>query len=173
MLGTRIAWLILVSAGGIQTAAKDAVQEQGEFKILVDGKEIGTERYVLAVAGESASSTSILDVKNPANAGKKEHMESKLDMDGQFRPLNYRLTKDVEGKKVSIVGFFSPNQAMFEYSSGTVPIKKGLLVGSDYTILTQISFIISCFWSGYSNSTVKKRSSVLRWSSRRQSTPGF
>jgi hypothetical protein len=135
MLGTRIAWLILVSAGGIQTAAKDAVQEQGEFKILVDGKEIGTERYVLAVAGESASSTSILDVKNPANAGKKEHMESKLDMDGQFRPLNYRLTKDVDGKKLSIVGFFSPNQAMFEYSSGTVPIKKGLLVGNDYTIL--------------------------------------
>jgi hypothetical protein len=135
MLGTRIVWLLFFSAIGVQTTAKDIAQEQGEFKILVDGKEVGTEKYVLAVMGDSASSTSILDVKNPADSGKKEHMESKLDMDGQFRPRNYRLTKDVDGKKVSIVGFFSPNQAMFEYSAGTVPVKKGLLVGNDYTIL--------------------------------------
>ncbi len=132
---TSIGCLILISCFSIGATAKDVAQEDGEFRILVGGKEIGSERYVLAVTGDSASSTSILEFKNPANAGQKVHMESKLDMDGRFRPRTYRLSSDVGGIKGSIVGTFSPNQVMFEYSSGTTPTKKGLLVGNDYTIL--------------------------------------
>ena len=79
-----VSWLIalpvLVSSGG------KAGQEEGEFKIVVQGKEIGSEHYVLAVTENSASSTSVLNFRNPSNTQQKVQMESKLDMDGHFRP---------------------------------------------------------------------------------------
>ena len=132
---TRIVWLTLYSSVAITAAAKEVSQEEGEFKIMVGGKEIGTEKYVVALLGDSASSSSLLDFKNPANPEQKVRMESKLDMDGQYRPRSYRLSTDIGGKKGAIAGSFSPNQVMFEYSSGAAPTKKGLLVGKDYTIL--------------------------------------
>jgi hypothetical protein len=128
-----VLWLIalpaLVSTGG------KAGQEEGEFKIVVQGKEIGSEHYVLAVTENSASSTSVLNFRNPSNTQQKVQMESKLDMDGHFRPRGYQLRSNVDGKKGSIVGTFNPNAAMFEYQGGSTPIKKGVLVGNDYTIL--------------------------------------
>jgi len=128
-----VLWLIALPV--LVSPGRKAGQEEGEFKIIVQGKEIGSEHYVLAVTENSASSSSILNFRNPSNTQQKVQMESKLDMDGHFRPRGYQLRSDVDGKKGSIVGAFNPNAAMFEYNNGSTPTKKGLLVGNDYTIL--------------------------------------
>jgi hypothetical protein len=126
-------WLITLPV--LFGPGEKAGHEEGEFKIVVQGKEVGSEHYVLAATENSASSSSVLNFRNPSNAQQKVQMESKLDMDGHFRPRSYQLRSDVDGKKGSIVGTFNPNAAMFEYQGGPAPTKKGLLVGNDYTIL--------------------------------------
>jgi hypothetical protein len=112
-----------------------ALSEEGTLKISVDGKEIGTEKYSLAVVGDSVKSSCLLDFRNPANTRQRVRLESKLEMDPQFRPREYRLQSDVDGKKGTIVGTFSPNEVMLEYGHGDNPRKTGLLVGKDFTIL--------------------------------------
>jgi hypothetical protein len=112
-----------------------APAEEGTFRISVQGKEIGTERYTLAVVGDSASSSCLLDFRNPANTRQRVRLESKLEMDSHFRPRSYSLRSDVDGKKGTIVGTFPPNEVFLEYGHEEKPKKTGLLVGKNYTIL--------------------------------------
>lgn len=114
---------------------KGAPAEEGTFEISFQGKEIGTERYTLAVVGDSATSSCLLDFRNPANTRQRVRLESKLEMDSRFRPRSYTLRSDVDGKKGTIVGTFSPNEVFLEYGHEGKPKKTGLLVGKDYTIL--------------------------------------
>jgi hypothetical protein len=114
---------------------KGAPAEEGTFRISVQGKEIGTERYTLAVVGDSASSSCLLDFRNPANTRQRVRLESKLEMDSHFRPRSYSLRSDVDGKKGTIVGTFPPNEVFLEYGHEGKPKKTGLLVGKNYTIL--------------------------------------
>ena len=114
---------------------KGRTQEEGVFQIFFEGKEIGSEKYRLVVDQATAVSSSLLDFRNPANASQRIQLESKLEMDGRFRPRKYQLNSQVDGKKGSIVGSFPPKTAMFEYGRNGVTKKSGLVVGNDYTIL--------------------------------------
>jgi hypothetical protein len=118
-------------------AAREAKpgREEGEFRILVSGKEIGAEKYVIVSSAESASSASSLDFRNPGEGRQKIHFETKLDMGAGYLPRSYELRSDVDGKKGSIIGAFRPNEAFFEYGSEVPPKKSGLLVGNQYTLL--------------------------------------
>jgi hypothetical protein len=129
-----VAW---ACTGPPSTTAREAKpgREEGEFRILVSGKEIGTEKYVIVSSAESASSASSLDFRNPAEGSQKVHFETKLDMGAGYLPRAYELKSDVDGKKGSIIGEFKPNEAFFEYASEAPPKKSGLLVGNQYTLL--------------------------------------
>jgi hypothetical protein len=126
-------WVVLSAALAL-SAAKDG-RDEGVYKILVDGREIGSERFALSVTEKGAASTSVLDFRNPSGPPTRLHFESKLEMDGKFRPRSYRLDTDVDGKKGFMLATFSPRQAMFEYGTPGSAKKSGLLVGEDYTVL--------------------------------------
>jgi hypothetical protein len=112
-----------------------ANREEGEFKIFVGGKEIGSEKFVIVSSQDSSSSSSILEFRNPDQQRQRMHFESKLEMNGQYTPRSYELKSDVDGKKGVIAGTFPPNEAIFEYRSGEASKKEGLLVGDKFTIL--------------------------------------
>jgi hypothetical protein len=131
-----LAVVLIVGAGPATgwTAAK-AGKEEGEYRITYAGQEIGTEKYVLTWSKDSASSSSVLSFRNPAMRSQKIRLESKLAMDANFQPRSYELKTEVDGQKGSIIGKFSPNQAIFEYRGGDKPRRSGLLVGNEYTLL--------------------------------------
>jgi hypothetical protein len=114
---------------------KSVPTEKGTFQISVNGEKIGIEKYSVAVVGDSASSSCLLDFRNPGNTRQRVRLESTLEMDGRFRPRGYRLNSDVDGRKGTIVGTFPPNEVLLEYGHEGKPKKTGLLVGKDYTIL--------------------------------------
>ncbi|NWG14097.1 MAG: hypothetical protein HXY20_11245 [Acidobacteria bacterium] len=109
--------------------------EQGEFSILWDGKEIGSETYVIQDSTDSCVSTSILDFHNPTESRQKVRMETRLEMGRNYVPRAYLLKSDVDGTRGTMTGSFAPNQAMFQYVGGGKPQKRGLLVGNKYTVL--------------------------------------
>jgi hypothetical protein len=110
-------------------------REEGEFRIYVSGREIGSEKFVIVTSGDSASSTSIVQFRNPAEKHQKVQFETRLAMDGHYVPRNYELKSDVDGQKGNIVGTFSPNQAIFQYGEGPTTRKSGLMVGDRFTLL--------------------------------------
>ncbi len=110
-------------------------REEGEFRILSAGKEIGSEKYVIISSDDAASSSSVVDFKNPGDSRQRVRLETNAQMNGRFVPKTYQLKSDVDGQKGTINGIFSPQQAMFEYIGGRNPRKGGLLVGDQYTIL--------------------------------------
>ena len=130
-------WLLagLLSAAASNAGTKNERREEGVYKILVAGREIGSEKYALSIGEESATSTSVLDFRNPAGPPQRLHFETRLEMDRQFRPRTYRLKTDIDGTKGFMVGTLSPHEAMFEYGGTRAPQKSGLLVGEDYTLL--------------------------------------
>jgi hypothetical protein len=130
-----IAFLLLTPLATPAPQEKARTQEEGVFQIFFEGKEIGSEKYRLVTDQTSAVSNSVLDFRNPANARQRIQLESRLEMDGRFRPRKYLLNSQVDGKKGSIVGSFPPDTAMFEYGKNGVMKKSGLMVGNDYTIL--------------------------------------
>jgi hypothetical protein len=110
-------------------------REEGEFKIYVSGKEIGTEKFVIVTSADSASSTSFVQFRNPGDRHQKVQFETQLNMDGHYVPRSYELKSDVEGLKGTIVGSFGPNQVIFRYTGGPSPRQSGLVVGDKFTIL--------------------------------------
>ena len=122
--------------GGALQKDRKASRQEGEYGIYIAGKQIGTEKYVLASSEEgSVTSSSILDFRDPGDARKKVTVETKLEMDGQYLPRNYELKSDMDGQKGTIRGSFAPNQAIFEYSGSGRSQRQGLLVPGRYTIL--------------------------------------
>lgn len=135
----RLSFFVLVVASAGTCAAGEEVKagrEEGEFRILARGKEIGTEKYVIVSSADSASSTSVVEFRNPGETHQKVQLETRLDMNGRFVPRAYELKTEVDGKKGLVVGAFQPNQAMFQYTTTTVaPKKSGVLVGNEFTML--------------------------------------
>ncbi len=119
-------------AGGAQ---RKAGRETGEFLVSARGMEIGREKYVLVFGRDSVQSTSVITFRNPQSAQQRIVLESRLTMTPEFTPVGYELRSDVDGKKGTIVGRFSPNQAVFEYTGEGDSTRRGLLVGERYTIL--------------------------------------
>lgn len=120
---------------GVGAAGGKAGREEGEFRIYVSGKEVGTEKFVIVTSGDSASSTSFVQFRNPAEKHQKVQFETQLNMDGHYVPRSYELKSDVDGQKGTIVGTFAPNQAIFQYSGGPSTRKSGLMVGDKFTLL--------------------------------------
>src|SRR5687767_11381537 len=96
-----IALLLLTPLVPAAPQEKSRAQEEGVFQIFFEGKEIGSEKYRLVVDQAAAVSSSLLDFRNPANARQRIQLESKLEMDGKFRPRKYQLNSQVDGKKRS------------------------------------------------------------------------
>jgi hypothetical protein len=109
--------------------------EEGRFDIRVAGKQIGTESFSIISTGDSTSSSSILDFRDPAGKSRRVRIETQLNMDGRFLPREYQLRIDQEGQKGSLVGKFTPGQALFETKGTGKAQKAGLLVGDRYSIL--------------------------------------
>jgi len=118
-----------------QSKDKKPGSEEGAFKILVAGKEIGSEKYSLQVGENSVSTTSVMEFTNPADGKQKVHLETRLETDLSYRPTSYQLTSEVGHKKGSILGQFSQDTAMFEYRQDGAPKKSGVMVGPRFTLL--------------------------------------
>ena len=110
-------------------------REEGEFRIYVAQKEIGTEKFEIVRSEDSSSSSSVLEFRDPEHTRQKMHFESRLEMNGRYIPRSYELKTDIDGKKASILGTFPPNEALFEYRAGDAPRKTGFLVGDSFTLL--------------------------------------
>lgn len=133
-----VAWVMLFPVTGAQLLGAEepkAFREEGEFKIVVNGSEIGSEKFVIASLGDSTSSTSVLEFRNPSNRSQKVKMESKLEMGLNYLPKDYLLTSDVDGKKGQIHAEFSSHQVMFDLSGSGTEQRNGLLLGEEYTVL--------------------------------------
>jgi hypothetical protein len=133
MTGSFLTALLFLD--GLKAAGVKVGREEGEFRIFVSGREIGTEKFVIVASGDSASSTSIVQFRNPAEKHQKVQFETRLNMDGHYVPRNYELKSDVDGQRGDIVGTFSSNQAIFQYSGGPSTRKSGLMVGDKFTLL--------------------------------------
>jgi hypothetical protein len=134
----KLSFLVLVAVSAGNCAVGEEVKagrEEGEYRILAGGKEIGTERYVIICSADSASSTSVVEFRNPGETHQKVQLETRLDMNGRFVPRAYELKTEVDGKKGLVVGSFQPNQAMFQYTTAGAPKKTGVLVGNEFTLL--------------------------------------
>jgi len=128
------ALLICVSARASQKQKE--YRERGEFKIYASDKEIGSEKYAILSSGDTVTSNSTLDFRNPGDSHQKIQLETRLEMNARFVPRNYLLKSDVEGKKGEIRGEFSSNQAMFSFvAADGSPRKSGMLVGNEFTVL--------------------------------------
>jgi len=134
----HVARVIVCAAFFLQGAGVEGAKvgrEEGQFRIYVSGKEIGTEKFVIVTTGDSASSTSFVQFRNPGERHQRIQFETQLNMDGHYVPKSYELKSDVDGQKGTIVGTFTPNQAIFQYSSAPSGRKSGFMVGERFTVL--------------------------------------
>jgi len=76
-----------------------------------------------------------VEFRNPEAANQRVRFETSLEMDSNLVPTRYQLKSEVDGKKGTITGTFSGNQAMFEYASDAGARKAGLLTGKEFTLL--------------------------------------
>ena len=127
--------MLLLAGPAVAGEAKKAGKEEGEFRILLQGKEIGFEKFVIVAEADSVNSSSTVEFRTSGNSRTKVHLETKLEMDARFVPRRYQCSIDVDGKRANISSNISPNEAMFEYTGTPQPRKNGVLVGERYTIL--------------------------------------
>jgi hypothetical protein len=137
----RLARLLLIFPAALALIAAAAVPdkkartEEGEFRISFVGREIGSERFAVVTSADTVQSTSVVSFRNPQNPQQKITLETRLAMNARFVPTSYELKSDAGGKTGTVVGRFSPNQVIFEYSGTGDSVRRGLLVGDEYTIL--------------------------------------
>ena len=109
--------------------------EEGRFDIYVAESRIGNEHFSVSTAADAVESNSVVEFRDPGNRRRKVRLETRLSMDARFAPRAYVLRTDVDGKKGTVTGTFSADEAAFEYQGGERPLKRGLLVGDRYVIL--------------------------------------
>jgi hypothetical protein len=123
----------------ISAADSKASKEEGQFVILVSGREIGREKFSISSSSDSASSSSVTEFKDPAK-NRRVRIETQVNMDGSFLPKDYQRKTEMGGQKVSLSGKFTQGQASFEYPVAGVMRKSGLLVGDKYVVLDENVF---------------------------------
>jgi hypothetical protein len=116
-------------------AEQKASREDGQFDIYVAGKKIGGEKFLIQNSTDSVSSSSTMNLRDPANSRQNIKMETELKMNGQLVPQAYLLRTEVNGQKGLLKGTFAAGQASFEYLAGGSPLKRGLLVGDRFVVL--------------------------------------
>jgi hypothetical protein len=125
----------LWAIAGAAESGQKTERLEGEYTISVSGKEIGAEKFAVVISGDTVSSVSNLEFRNPGGGPKKIRLETKMEMDGNFVPRSYELKSDVDGQAGRIVGRFAPNQVIFEYTGGGRSDRSGLLLGKQFTVL--------------------------------------
>lgn len=136
LAGLAAALLICMSVLASEGQKQKEFREAGEFKIYAAEKEIGSEKYAILSSGDTVTSSSTLDFRNPGDRHQKIQLETRLEMNARFVPRHYLLKSDVDGKKGEIQGEFSPNQVMFSYLAADGSARKaGMLVGNEFTVL--------------------------------------
>lgn len=114
---------------------KKPSHEEGRFDIYIAGKEIGEEQFSIQDSGDSVSSNSIVNFRDPGNQNRGVRIETQLNMDDKYMPRTYQVRTNIAGQKGAMAGTFVPGQAMFEYQANGNPRKSGVLVGDRYVIL--------------------------------------
>ena len=126
---------LLFPATGIAQKEKKSSRLEGEFRISVSGREIGFEKYTLAISENAITSSSVLELRISGEGNQKIALSTKLEMDEQYNPRSYELQSEVNGKRGTIKGSFAPNQVIFDYVSDGNPVRNGLLLGDRCTVL--------------------------------------
>jgi hypothetical protein len=121
----------------LPSEAKDSKlrPEEAQFRILVNGKEIGQEDFSISVSGDSIDSHSVVQFRNLGSRRQKVQLESQLSMDSYYLPKKYQLRTNVDGQKGTITGTFGKGEATFEYRGSGNPRQRGLLVGDSFSVL--------------------------------------
>jgi hypothetical protein len=114
---------------------KKLPREEARFDIFVAGKQIGEEKYSIASSGETITSNSVINFRDPEGRRKKVQMETQLSMDSHYLPQTYQLRTNVDGLKGTVNGTFTSGEANFEYIGSGNPKKRGLLVGDRFIVL--------------------------------------
>ncbi|MDM7995557.1 MAG: hypothetical protein QUT30_07735 [Acidobacteriota bacterium] len=109
--------------------------ETAQFKIFLDGKEIGEEKFSITVSGDAISSRSVVNLRDVGYKRLKVQLESELSMDSFYMPRSYQLRTNVDGQKGTINGTFTKGEATFEYRGSGNPRQRGLLTGDSYVLL--------------------------------------
>jgi hypothetical protein len=115
-------------------------REQSQFNIYVGGKESGKEKFTILTSAESVRSSSVMEFQELVKNGRKMRIETEMTMNAQFTPQAYQLKTDTNGSKATMVGSFTPGQAMFEIQVSGNSKKSGLLVADRYSILDSNTF---------------------------------
>jgi hypothetical protein len=133
--------MVLFSSCWLPASAADnkPSREEGQFVILVSGREIGHEKFSISSSSDSASSSSVTEFRDPAR-NQTVRIETQLNMNGSFLPKDYQRRTEIGGQKASLSAKFTPGQASFEYPVAGVPRKTGLLVGDKYVLLDENVF---------------------------------
>jgi hypothetical protein len=129
------ALLILAASLNLKSGEPKLAREEGEFKIMMNGIDIGREKYVILSSDTASSSSSVLDFRNPGDKNQRVQMETRLEMGERYLPKDYQLKSNVAGQKGAIHGEFNSHQVIFEYTAGDAPRKSGLLLGDEFTVL--------------------------------------
>ena len=127
--------ILAFAVSGPESKANGSSRLEGEYGIYSSGSRIGTEKYVMVISGDTISSSSTADFRNPGSGDQRVTLETKMETNGQGTPHSYELRSEIDGQKGTIRGTFAPNQVIFDYSGGGVSFRSGLLVGERYTIL--------------------------------------
>lgn len=129
------ALLILAASFNLKSGEPKLAKEEGELKIMINGVDIGREKYVILSSDTASSSSSVLDFRNPGDKHQRVQMETRLEMGERYLPKRYQLKSNVDGQQGTIRGEFNSHQVIFEYAAGDVPRKSGLLLGDEFTVL--------------------------------------
>jgi len=135
LAGLRLSVIFLMLLSLAYGAGQMAPREQARFDIYAAGKQIGQEKFSIQASGDSVSSSSTLNIRDPGNSRKSVKIETELVMDERFVPRNYQIHTDVSGQKGIIKGVFGQGEASFEYLADGSPSKSGLLVGDRFSVL--------------------------------------
>jgi len=125
---------LLLLSNFAYSAEQKASREEGQFSILVSGKEIGREKFSIQSSGDSVSSNSTSNFRDPGNR-RDVKMETELTMDERLVPRSYQLRTDIGGQKVSLQGTYTSGEAAYQYLTGGIPGKSRFLVGDRYSML--------------------------------------
>ncbi len=114
---------------------REMAREEAQFDILIAGREIGKEKFLILSSEDSVSTQSTTSLRNSGDKRQDVEIKTELNANGSFLPRAYQLHKTTGGQKASIYGTFSDGQAMFEYAADGNPSRRGLLVGKQYILL--------------------------------------
>lgn len=135
MLSVLVSLFFVLSTHTAHAGEAKGRPEEGQFKIFVDGKEIGEEKFSISVSGDTLSSRSVVSLRDVGYKRLKVQLESQLNMDSSYMPLSYQLRTNVDGQKGTINGTFTKGEATFEYRGNGNPRQRGLLTGDSYVVL--------------------------------------